>query len=47
MPPTRRDDGLLLDMHGAILLEVVWRTVQQDIPALGDQLRRIVPKEVP
>ena len=37
----------LVHGYGAIRLELVWKTVQQDIPALGDQLRRIVPKEAP
>ena len=34
-------------VHGyvAVRLEVVWRTVREDIPALADQLRPLVPKE--
>ena len=27
------------------LLELVWKTVQEDIPALAEQLRSLVPKE--
>lgn len=27
------------------LLELVWKAVQEDIPALADQLRPLVPKE--
>lgn len=35
----------LVHGYGAIRLEVVWRTVREDIPALADQLRPLVPKE--
>lgn len=35
----------LVHGYGAIQLEVVWRTVQEDIPALARQLRPIVPRE--
>ena len=35
----------LVHGYGAIQLDVVWRTVQEDIPALADQLRQMLPKE--
>lgn len=35
----------LVHGYGSIRLDVVWRTVKEDIPALATQLRRIVPKE--
>ena len=35
----------LVHGYGAIQLEVVWRTVREDIPALAEQLRPLVPKE--
>ncbi len=35
----------LVHGYGSIRLDVVWRTVKEDIPALAGQLRRIVPKD--
>ena len=35
----------LVHGYGAIQLELVWKTVQEDVPALADQLRPLVPKE--
>ena len=35
----------LVHGYSSIRLDVVWRTVKEDIPALAGQLRRIVPKD--
>ena len=35
----------LVHGYNTIRLEVVWRTVREDIPALAEQLRPLVPKE--
>ena len=35
----------LVHGYGAIRLEVVWRTVREDVPAMANQLRPLVPKE--
>ena len=35
----------LVHAYGSIQLDVVWRTVREDIPALAEQLRPLVTKE--
>ena len=35
----------LVHGYGSIRPGVVWRTVKEDIPALAEQLRRIIPKD--
>lgn len=35
----------LVHAYGSIRLDVVWRTVREDIPALAEQLRPLVTKE--
>ena len=35
----------LVHGYGSIQLELVWKTVQEDIPTLANQLRPLVPKE--